>query len=1650
MSEHNLNKEQEAICGAPRRPLIIVAGAGTGKTFTLTEMFSRRVMESAGPEAVLGITFTDKAAANFKQKVMERTGQPADSLWISTFHAFCLRLLRRHAIRWDLDPDFRILSSAEKSQILERIVYNYLDQPPEDRHQNIRHVGDAFDTGTKGMVRGLATFLDQMGSTPYASTEMRSFLMSFRDGAQKKSKGTEDSKEGIAESEDHERKVEDALIQVVCDLAEQYETYMKDNQCMDFNRIEKATLFHLREDDEVRQGVAGMFREVLVDEFQDTSLAELSLLELLCPQGDTFSNLVVVGDPRQSIFGFRGTRLENILEMEDRYRKNVIELTLNYRSHPHILSVANDVIKDHPGFEDHSGIKAPPDLPHDDDSSHVEVVYGLKKELKGEWSENDFLARRIQALVQEKIPGTERTTRYSDIAILGKTNEKLRDISRVLTREGIPNLVIGSSSSGSELAELLSLLFIVVDDPLNEDSLIALLESPLCGVDDPTLYALRLAADNQGVGLYESLVRCAGGELPELEESACGEGVKRLKRFGRFLDAAAGKKKTATLEESVEFILEESGFHVYLETREAGAELVMDHIRKALMAAASAGSGFSTLRLLAEHLTIEAQESLARGAVENILEAAGNVVLLLTVHTGKGLEFPVVFVPSVHGASFPSYFRTMNRGILYHEKAGLVARKTSNGITGRYLELEEKYLKPEHKSSELRLFYVAITRAKHLLILSENHGRGTAPYLKKMANSSVAEKILFYDKEKWEELEEKAGRHPAREEEEGLDFQMITDRAEMIRKAADQASHQVVKISPTDAVNFNECPYRYLLARMNIPREDAASRLDMAQVGSFVHDAVWQFSVQEDRDQAFLRALVEDYPWPSDESRRVAENCLDNFLEWWKSNGNLLGAEVPFHLSHEVRGHRLLVEIHGQIDHVKSEGANVAVVDFKTDRDPGKTDHSLQLQLYALALQEIYPERKLEAKVVYLSGPSFLEEPIPVTQGNLDAASKKIEQMALALQDGDFSHMCDPEKCRTCFWSKEKRNLCPYQSEIMDAEPFEVVSSFRDRREYYHYFWDLLCREQEYIRNRFRETTASGLETLVESGVCLVLSRTEEAKGSICRYLLENNLSRFREGDFVDLYRNLEDLQKKKLGFEAQIEELSHRHIVLSSRERERDVPWGELNLAVETHGVLFVQRMSHTLSRFKRGFGVTPGSQLEQVLLKGDSDESAHDPIKVSGPFLPCKAGWTEKDLSADQLQAVEMVMQGHPVSLVQGPAGTGKTTTVGTIVRTVLENTEKRILLASFTNRAVDQMAMEILHLEETCGGAGSSLKGLETLFSRIARREVVSEKRLQKYVGGEGDLGKIKEMLMRQRVVAATAATLGAEDLKDARFDLAIVDESSQALEPALLSILEKADKVVLVGDDKQLPPVVSLPGPPGEALSISLFQRLMEPARAGNNGGVPYVMLCRQFRMHETIMKLAGDLFYDGKLEAGYNRAETDKLLKINFDASKVNDTKLRDVLSPETPLVFWDLKPHTSPLSQVSEVEEEKVVSILGEYLKCGLEPRDMGVITPYRKQVGRLRLAVRSLPTTKVDLGDIYIDTIDRFQGSEKKLIILSSLTTSGSVPALLDDSRRLNVAITRAEEKLVILGSTQCGEKDSLWQRMLEIWPNDRTALIV
>ena len=741
--------------------------------------------------------------------------------------------------------------------------------------------------------------------------------------------------------------------------------------------------------------------------------------------------------------------------------------------------------------------------------------------------------------------------------------------------------------------------------------------------------------------------------------------------------------------------------------------------------------------------------------------------------------------------------------------------------------------------------------------------------------------------------------------------------------------------------------------------------------------------------------------------------------------------------------------MHGLIDHLQGEGANIVVVDFKTDRDPGKTDHSLQLQLYALALQEIYPERNMEARVVYLSGPSFLEEVISVTQGDLDAAAKKVEQMALALQDGDFSGMCDPEKCRTCFWSKEKRNLCPYQSEIVDAEPFQVRSSFRDRKEYYHYFWDLLCREQEYIRHRFRETTASGLETLVERGICLVFPQIEEAKGSICRYRLDNNLSRFREGDFVDLYRNLEDLQRKKLGFEAQIEELSHRHIVLSSREREREIPWGELSLAVETHGVLFVQRMSHTLSRFKRGFGVTPWSQLEQVLLRGNFEESGHEPFKVSGPFLPCKAGWTEKNLSADQLQAVEMVMNGHPVSLIQGPAGTGKTTTVGTIVRTVLENTDTRILLASFTNRAVDQMAMEILHLEETCGSPGSRLQGLETLFSRIARREVVSEKRLQKYVGGEGDLGKIKETLMRHRVVAATAATLGAEDLKDARFDLAIVDESSQALEPALLSILEKADKIVLVGDDKQLPPVVSLPGPPGEALSFSLFQRLIEPARAKNNGGVPYVMLYRQFRMHETIMKLASVLFYDGKLEAGYDRAETDKLLTINFDASEVKDTKLRDVLSPETPLVFWDLEPDTSPLSQASEVEEEKVVSILGEYLKCGLEPRDIGVITPHRKQVGRLRLAVRSIPNTKVDLGDIYIDTIDRFQGSETKLIILSSLTTSGSVPALIDDPRRLNVAVTRAEEKLIILGSTQSGENDSLWQRMLEAWPKDRTALV-
>ncbi|AQL41479.1 AAA family ATPase [Halorientalis sp. IM1011] len=380
--------------------------------------------------------------------------------------------------------------------------------------------------------------------------------------------------------------------------------------------------------------------------------------------------------------------------------------------------------------------------------------------------------------------------------------------------------------------------------------------------------------------------------------------------------------------------------------------------------------------------------------------------------------------------------------------------------------------------------------------------------------------------------------------------------------------------------------------------------------------------------------------------------------------------------------------------------------------------------------------------------------------------------------------------------------------------------------------------------------------------------------------------------------------------------------------------------------------------------------------------------------------------DNNAAQNEAVSLAVRAEDVALIHGPPGTGKTYTLARTVRALVERGE-RVLLTAFTNRAVDN-AIEAL---EEQGFTDIVRMGTET-----GVRPDMQEYRLP----DSGDPGKLASELREASVVAATTASCGSTVMREQSFDVALVDEAGQLTEPATLAAVSLAEKSVLVGDHQQLPPVVQAAddeeGGAAAPLQTSLFERLIEEyPEAG-------VMLDRQYRMSQRIQAFASREFYDGQLRPATGAVASqriDDLPGVETDALPPN---LRDSVS------FVD--PDGRAVGNTNPVEAEAVVDTVQSYVDAGVPPEEIGVIAPYRAQVAEIN---------KRAPAGVTVDTVDRFQGSSKEVIVVSFVATGSLDGPIFEDYRRINVALTRAKKALVLVGDADALETDPVYGRMVE-----------
>ena len=403
----------------------------------------------------------------------------------------------------------------------------------------------------------------------------------------------------------------------------------------------------------------------------------------------------------------------------------------------------------------------------------------------------------------------------------------------------------------------------------------------------------------------------------------------------------------------------------------------------------------------------------------------------------------------------------------------------------------------------------------------------------------------------------------------------------------------------------------------------------------------------------------------------------------------------------------------------------------------------------------------------------------------------------------------------------------------------------------------------------------------------------------------------------------------------------------------------------------------------------------LHDAVLRGDPDRKD----VLFGRREPTFSGErrTVIDNNDAQDDAVNTALRADDFALIHGPPGTGKTYTLAHAVRALVERGD-RVLLSAFTNRAVDN-AIEAL---EAQGFTDVLRWGSET-----GVRDDMQGYRLEQ----RGDPEERAATLAAADVVAATTAACGSRVLKSQSFDVAVVDEAGQLTEPGTFLPATLSDRFVLVGDHRQLPPVVRAEND----LQISLFERLIEayPEAA--------VMLDRQYRMSQRIQYFPSEEFYDGALRPATAEVAARRL--ANLDG--VDADALPAALSGG--VAFVD--PDGTARGNTNPTEADRVAGVVRSFLDAGVDPDDIGVIAPFRAQVAEISRR----------LSGVAVDTVDRFQGSSKEVVVISFTATGDLSSPIFEDHRRVNVALTRAKRSLVLVGDRAALTSDPFYTRMLE-----------
>jgi len=612
--ENLLNKEQCEAAITVDGPLLILAGAGSGKTRVLTYRIAHMIEDlSIYPSQILSITFTNKAAGEMKDRVRSLVGNIADNMWISTFHSSCVRILRREIDKLGYNKNFTIYDSYDQKSLIKQCM--------KQLEINEKDLTDS----------------EILNKISNAKNEL------------------------ISPDKYKKENESDYRMNKIADVYLLYQKKLKGNNALDFDDLIFKAVDLLKNNKEVLDFYHSKFKYIMVDEYQDTNKAQYELIKLLV---DERENICVVGDDDQCIYAWRGADVTNILDFEKDYPKaKVVKLEQNYRSKGNILMAANEVIKNNSQRKDKH--------------LRTEKDCGEKINLYRAFTDRDeanFVANQIKTLM------TDKSRSYKDFAILYRMNSQSRIFEESFRKHLIPYRIVGGLKfyDRKEIKDIMAYLKLI-NNPLDDIALKRIINVPKRNIGDATIQKIQEFANGIDQCLYSAILDV------EFIPTLTTRNKSSISKFVSLMNSFMAKNEEVTVSQLIKTIIEDTGYLKQLEnSKEPEDESRVENIKE-LVSDAVEFEKTSEDKSLLTFL-----EGVSLGSTTDNPDEEVDTVGMMTVHSAKGLEFPVVFMVGMENGIFPGMSSINN---------------------------------PTEMEESRRLCYVAITRAEEKLYITSAESR---------------------------------------------------------------------------------------------------------------------------------------------------------------------------------------------------------------------------------------------------------------------------------------------------------------------------------------------------------------------------------------------------------------------------------------------------------------------------------------------------------------------------------------------------------------------------------------------------------------------------------------------------------------------------------------------------------------------------------------------------------------------------------------------------------------------------------------------------------------------------------------------------------------------------------------------------------------